>query len=110
MRLVWSSSLDCRTTAEAAVDESVLISGQLEEERLLSAEQAETFSRQIQSLKGTSRLQRPHKCFPAVERRCLSPPSRSAEQRPGAGGEPAGEEEKGAAPVSGGGAAAAALG
>lgn len=42
------------TCCEAAVDEGVLISGQLEEERLLSAEQAETFSRQIQSLKGTS--------------------------------------------------------
>lgn len=37
----------------------VLISGQLEEERFVSAEQAETFSRQIQSLKGSSCLRQP---------------------------------------------------
>lgn len=39
----------------------LLVSGQLEEERLLSAEQAEAFSRQIQGLKGTGSLSSPPK-------------------------------------------------
>lgn len=87
---------------------TVLISGQLEEERFVSAEQAETFSRQIQSLKGSSRHRQPPEA-PRMSSGSVKDVlvSRSAVQRPGAEAEPAGAEEAGAALGSGGGAAAA---
>ncbi|CAF95124.1 unnamed protein product, partial [Tetraodon nigroviridis] len=109
--------LELEETREASVRyqrDYLDLQGQLEEERLLSAEQAETFSRQIRSLKGAAgplrqRSQASH-AFSSLVKNLLAASSRSAVQRPAADGAAAGAEEAGAALGSGGGAAAAAGG
>lgn len=85
VKWLWRQG-ECSTTlpatrCEAIVDQAVLVSGQLKEEQLLSAEQAETFSQQIQNLKGTSVRTCPPSLFSSSEQEVLNIQLRQAQEK-----------------------------